>query len=363
MLLKPHQLTVLATAGCPAACGHCCMNSGPGRKEALRFEQIRSAVDQLRAIQPLRVVVFAGGEPTLLGDDLLEAFAYISSLGIITRMVTNAYWAVSPERARAKVVAFREAGLRELNISADDYHLPFIPFERVENAWHASKGVGFDAVVIAACSGPKSRVTPEYVMKRLGENLPMRWDENGRPTYEFDASPDGTFYGISNALLGMLARAHDTLTFDDLAYPDDQARLNVPCPWAARSPALSPGNHLVACCGFEVENNPVLDFGDLATTPASELVAKADDDVITNAIALFGPAFLKRFIQLHDPAIEFRPRYATICEICEHVVTRPEAVEVLRRHAGELAALVLEAREPREEDAAPEAGVLAGSAS
>jgi hypothetical protein len=193
----------------------------------------------------------------------------------------------------------------------------------VENAWHASKGLGFDAVVIAACSGPRSRITPEYVIERLGERLPMRWDEDGRPTYELKASPDGTFYGISNAVLGMLARAHDTLRFDDLAYPDDQSQLDVPCPWAIRSAALSPKNHLVACCGFEVEHNEVLDFGDLGITPAQELVAEADDDVITNAIALFGPMFLKRFIERHDPTVEFRPRYATICEVCEHVVMRP----------------------------------------
>jgi len=31
----------------------------------------------------------------------------------------------------------RDAGLHEINISTDDYHLPFIPFDHVVNAWQA----------------------------------------------------------------------------------------------------------------------------------------------------------------------------------------------------------------------------------
>jgi hypothetical protein len=321
------------------------MNSGPHRREKLTYENIRDTIDNLHRLNRLLVVIFAGGEPTLLGEDLLNSIAYADSLGIITRIVTNASWAVTPERARAKLAALREAGLQELNVSADDYHLPFIPFERVEYAWHASKGLGFRAVVIANCWGPNSTITPRYIMDRLGEELPLRFDDDGYSQPLSEPSADGTAYSLSNAYVQRIGRGLETLSFGDVNFPKNQEDLEGGCRWAVRSAALSPKNHLVACCGIEAEGNEVLDFGDLDATEAKNLVAKADDNVLINAIALAGPMFLKRFIQEHDPDIPFREKYGTVCEVCEHIVRRPEAVAVVRRYSADLAPAILAARE------------------
>jgi hypothetical protein len=321
-VLVPQQLTVLTTSQCTARCDHCSMSSGPLRKEALTFEDIRNAVDQLRKIEELSVVIFAGGEPTLLGEQLLDSIAYVSDLGLLTRLVTNASWARSENSALSKIKQFREAGLHELNISADDYHLPYVPFENVVRAWNASKGVGFKAVVIANCRGPRSVITPSYIMDSLGEKLSTRYDEDGRGTPIAPPAPDGTVYTLSNANLQRLGRA--TV--------------------AVRSAALSPKNHLVACCGTEAEGNPILDFGSMGESTARELVDKADDNLIVNSIILFGPGFIKQYLNVRARDIPFRPRYASICELCEHIVKRPVVVEALLRSAPELAQLVLERR-------------------
>src|SRR4051812_24027131 len=119
LLLKPQQLTVLGTSRCTAACAHCSMNSGPDRRERLSAETITRVIAELCVVQPLRVVIFAGGEPTLLGEELLDAIAFASNRGILTRIVTNASWASSEARARRRLVSLREAGLHEVNISAD----------------------------------------------------------------------------------------------------------------------------------------------------------------------------------------------------------------------------------------------------
>ncbi len=136
----PAEMTVLTTSKCDAKCAHCLMRSGPDRDDALRLREMVSAIKEAHEARPLRTVVFAGGEPTLLGDELLEAIAAVRRLGISTRLVTNAGWATSPDAARAVVGGLREAGLDELNFSADDFHLPFIPLPRVVAAWHAAKG-------------------------------------------------------------------------------------------------------------------------------------------------------------------------------------------------------------------------------
>jgi Radical SAM superfamily len=355
-VMRPFQLTILPTSQCTARCGHCSMNSGPERRgERLTFSQMRKAVDELHARSKLRVVIFAGGEPTLLGDALLDAIAHCDSLGIITRIVTNAYWAKTEVRARSVLNELREAGLAELNISCDDYHLPYIPFACVENAWKASKGQGFWAVIIANCFGPGSTITPDYIRQKLGENLPLRFDDDGFQTPLGTPSADGTYYGLSNAQVQLLGRATKEVDPSVLVYRGEgEDRLAGGCRWALRSAALSPNNHLLACCGSEVEQNEVLDFGSVDKHDAGDLAEAADEQVLLNAVALLGPKFLKDFIRERAPEIEWRPRYATVCEICEHVMKRPEPLAVLREWLWELAAHVWAVRGRLESDVAKE---------
>src|SRR5262249_59831552 len=76
-------------------------------------------------------MVFAGGEVTLRGDDLLVAIAEAPRLGLPTRIVTNAYWATSLDRAREKLRQLVESGLTEVNYSTGDEHARFIPLDNV----------------------------------------------------------------------------------------------------------------------------------------------------------------------------------------------------------------------------------------
>lgn len=349
LILKPQQLVVLTTNQCTARCAHCVMNSSPDRHDRLTFSQIRKVLDHLTALNQLRVVVFSGGEPMLLGDELLDMIAYADGLGLITRVVTNGYWAISPEKARERLIDLIEAGLQELNISADDEHLPYVPFERVEYAWRASKGMGFHAVVIANSSRPDGQITPAFIMKRLDEKTSLRFDERGHQQCLPKPGEDGTVYLLSNATVQYLGRAKEYIDRDTVLYTTEPARLEGGCQNALRRPALSYNGHLVACCGIEVEQNSILDIGDTAVDKAVDLIARADDNVILNAIALKGPSFLKRFIEYYAPEVTFYERYASLCQLCEHIVKRPAAMDVLFNHCAELSGVVLDARARRGE--------------
>ncbi|ANP89310.1 radical SAM protein [Rhizobium leguminosarum] len=343
-VLQPRQLTVLTTSQCTASCGHCSMNSSPERRDRLTFETIRTTIDELHAKSPLAVVIFAGGEPTLMGETLLNAIAHADDLGIITRIVTNASWAISDAKAEAKIRELRQAGLGELNISADDFHLPWIPFENVARAWCAAKSRGFSSVVIANCYGPNSIVTPEYIMERLCERLPTRFDDQGKSEALPDPAADGTVYMLSNSFLQRLGRAHTTISDPDIIFPEHDGTLAGACPWAVRSAALSPQGRLVACCGMEAEHNRVLDFGVVRPGEVQGLIEQANRSVLVNAIALLGPYFVQQFIRARREDIPFRARYATVCEICEDLVSRKAATDAINEHIAELAVAVSLAR-------------------
>ncbi len=334
----PHRLTFLTTNTCTARCGHCSVSSSPDRKGRLTFDQMRETIDGVRKKGPLHTVVWAGGEPTLLGQDLLDAIAYAFSLGINTRVVTNVSWAISPQKARQKLVSLREAGLRELNISADDYHLPYIPFDNVAHAWREAHGEGFDTVLIAIAHGPRSLVTPQWVAEQLNEAAlePITADTAFGET-RLRKVLGGTAYIVYGTYLQKLGRSHDEVPAEDFQQvPWEQ--LQGGCPFAASSPAVSPDNNLLACCGFEVAGNAVLDFGDLDTHSVPDLYAHVERDLIVKAIAERGPAFLADFVSRKAPHISWRPTYSSVCEVCEHVTTRQEVVDVLKTHSDELAA-------------------------
>lgn len=325
--LVPHSITVLTTDRCTAECRHCCMNSSPSRDHQLTYDQIASALGQLFENYRIGVVVFAGGEPTLIGEDLYRSIKFCKDHGVLSRVVTNSYWATSPEAALAKCRELRAAGLDEINLSMDDYHEPYISLEKVKNAYRAALQVDFSAVVIANSCGPQSVLSPEFLEREFGMDdgeMQRRFDVDGRSTSR-TKDVDGRVILMSNGNVQRLGRGAEFISDEECA-PDalDRHIDEVGgCPHAVRSLALSPGNHLVSCCGFELHGNPILDFGDMSKESLKTLVDKADDDLIVNMIAMVGPPKLKELLeQLAEPGeIRFpKTRYQSYCEVCNDLV-------------------------------------------
>jgi len=310
----------------------------------LNLATIKKAVDELHLSSPLLTVVFAGGEPTLTKQTLSGAIRYCADRKINTRLVTNASWAKTENTARKLLERLRRDGLEELNISVDDHHLPYISFENVVNAWKVSKEFDFGAVVIANSHGIRSTITPEFIMKRLGETISLRFDENGTDCTDVRAAKGSTYRAISNSKLQRLERADEALAKEEFSPASNVEDLNMGCPNAVKSAALSPNGHLLSCCGFELEGNAVLDFGDVNLSPMEDLVHQANNDMIVSAIAILGPLFLKNFIQKVAPEIDFPKQYGTVCEVCNSVVKNPRAIQILRDRMNILGPMVISAR-------------------
>lgn len=339
---NPLQITFLTTNTCTAACGHCSVYSSPDRRGSLHSSQMINTIDEFSALSSLKLVIFAGGEPTLLGKQLLDTIAYADSLGLMTRMVTNAHWATSISTARKKMIEFREAGLRELNISCDDYHVPYIPLDRVKFAWHASRDLGFDAVVIASASGPGSVLVPDKIREVLGDDVPDFFDDDGSSS---DALPvsNGSVRMISNSHVSRMGRG-ESIPLKFMRFPTSQTELDMGCPWIDKSPAISPENHLLACCGMEAMGKLHLDYGSLAEHSVRHLLEEAQKDVVVAAIKFLGPYKLMKFLQEAERDANFLDRYTGVCETCAHIFSRPSVVKLLEKHLGALQILVTEAQ-------------------
>lgn len=338
-MFKPIRVTFLVTSTCTARCAHCSVNSAPDRRDRLDFQRIRRSLDSLAGRGGLRTVIFAGGEPTLLKDHLFESIAYAGSLGLSTRLVTNVAYATSVERARATLLALREAGLDELNISADDYHLPYVPLDNIVNAWRAAKSIGFETVLAACAVGRSSRLTGAGLLEALDDpEARLICAEDELDTVPRQA--DGTIYVVYETELQRLGRFHRELDPGEVEDIDWRS-MEGGCRYAGVSPAVSPKNHLLACCGFEAEHNRILDFGALDAEPALPLLDRAFGDLLVRCIAQKGPQFLASFVEERSRMSPLRGRYGSMCELCEDVTGNPQAVALLREHTDELALRLL----------------------
>ncbi|MFW6437467.1 MAG: radical SAM protein, partial [Armatimonadota bacterium] len=140
-------LVLSVTYRCPIKCRYCGAECGPEQTDELSLDEMIELVEHVRSYGQLELVVFTGGEPFLLGDDLRAVVEYCTGLDLKTRIVTNAYWAVTPERAREIVESYVDAGLSEINLSADDYHQEFLPVERIRFANEASSEAGLPCLI------------------------------------------------------------------------------------------------------------------------------------------------------------------------------------------------------------------------
>ncbi|EAS2000373.1 radical SAM protein [Salmonella enterica] len=336
VMQKINQLTILTTNKCTASCEHCSMGSSPNRKGRLSLSTIVNTIENLIAHENKpNSVIFAGGEPTLLRQILFDAIAFCSEHGINTRLVTNASWAKDEPKTIEMINNLRECGLSEINYSVDDYHVNFISFENVLRAWRHRKNMGFSTVAIANCYGKNTKMTSNYILDRINENIPIYWDDDGKYSHNNFLAEDGTNYFISNARLQRLGRGRN-IPENDLIYPSKQSDLNIKCPWTVRSAALSANGHLVACCGVEAHGNEFLDFGEAKKDNAYNLIEDVENRVVIKAIRNFGPYFLMQFVKEFSTNKIFKDKYSSICEICEDVVSIEESRNILRENLTEL---------------------------
>jgi hypothetical protein len=330
------------------------MHSSPDRKATLSADQMIRYIDQAIEAAKVQLVVFAGGEPLLLGDDLYKTLDHVRNRGLFSRVVSNAYWAATPARAKAVVARLRASGLHELNISIDDFHLPFIKAQWVKNAFDAARVADFHSVVIAHATTTTSKFDEAALDALLGERLPRIYDEMGMSGR---VKPGGIkpFLAVSNTAVLELGRGEGLDVDNPVLDPDwdGRSRRLGGCPWAVRCPAVTPTGRLVACCGFELVGNPILDIGDLETTPMATLLDQADEDLLINMIAFDGPYRIMDYLKADDPGLPFREHYGTFCELCQDLVTKPEIQQAMVKAMPHRAAEILAKREALTNPKAP----------
>jgi hypothetical protein len=320
-------LSVLPTYRCTAACTHCGTFSHPRRREFLDPELMLSAIDQ--AVESgYKVVVFTGGEPTLAGDNLLRGIARAASAGLVTRMVTNAWWATSDEAADTWVRRWVAAGLREINFSTGDQHARFVPLLHVMRGCRAACRAGLETACVMVETVRERSITAATVVEHpVYQELVRTYPRVRLHVLESPWMPIGAGARLAYTE-GLTANRHNVATRGG-------------CNSCLSTTTIEADGGIAACCGLGMSAIPELQLGRLPETTLRDADERAGNDFLKRWIRAEGPERILAWAATHDEGIDWENMYAHRCQACLRLYRDERVRAVIReRHQEKLADVI-----------------------
>lgn len=313
-------LSVMPTWRCTASCGSCGTMSSPKEGTWLDPAVMYEAIDQAAA-NDYQVVVFTGGEPSLANDVLVTGIRRAAAHGLAVRVVTNAHWAVTDERADDKLAAWIGAGLGEINYSTGDQHARFVPVERVVRAARLAARRGLRVAIMVELT-QAGMVTAEAVRARddfqaLFAELPdARVSLHESPWMPLSPTvvaeyPPGTKANASN----VAGRSG--------------------CEGVLTTTTLQPNGQYAACCGLGMRLIPELQLGRADEMTLAAADERAANDFLKRWIRVEGPERILAWASEKDAAIEWEDMYAHRCQACLRLYQDKRVGAAIRNHYAE----------------------------
>lgn len=283
------------TYTCPITCAHCAFSCSPKNRFTLPLNHIIETIRSLKG-STIKTITFTGGEPFLIGGDLVRAVYEASRCGFTTRVVTNAYFAEDLPTAFDRLSALSNSGLHELLISWDDYHAQFISFDRIRSAYWAAKDLGL-RVAIYFVQANNVHWTAEKVKHELGGDV-------------------STPHILIESPLHKTGRAKSKLKH---AGPSAKSVLG-PCHYVLAGPALSAKNKLLACCGLIPEKKTLVLDHNFEPHKLHAIIEKSRQSLLLNWIFLRGPYAIMDWIsqRYRIPIIDIK-EVGGNCEACHRL--------------------------------------------
>jgi organic radical activating enzyme len=320
------SLVFLTTYKCNARCDFC--DCGPDASDMLTYEDMTRYVEEAIALGTIGQVIFTGGEPTLLEDDLIKTIAYCHSKNLLTRIVTNGIWAKTTESADRFIDKLISAGLTEINISIDDLHQQWIPLEFAKNAFMSCWKRKYKCL-IAHKAMPDYTITPAFLSDYFEVEL-IDFD------HDKSYSIDEECRLISSGVVVPVGRNSESVDPGKLAY----GNFSKNCSSVLRDVVVGADHQMLACCGIVTKQLPELTLGNLRHNSMIDLIEQANGDLLLNWLVLEGPMAIADFVKEKDPSVNFLNRYVTSCHLCNDILTRHDTRNVLTRHIDEISSRI-----------------------
>lgn len=268
-------LHILLTYKCTFECDHCFAWGSPWQEGTLTLDQIRTALQQAGELGSVEWIFFEGGEPYLYYATLVKGVEMAAQAGYKVGVVTNSYWAISPEDA-VEWLRPLAGKVQELSVSSDLYHYSERLSQQAQNARLAAETLGLSVGVISIAR-PEESATSCSGQIPSGESAVI-------------------FRGRATEKLAGQARQYPWEQFTECPFEDlrDPGRVH-----------LDPLGNLHICQGISL--------GNIFQTSLADICSAYDPDAhpVTGALLAGGPVELVRRYGLSHAE-----QYADACHLC-----------------------------------------------
>jgi MoaA/NifB/PqqE/SkfB family radical SAM enzyme len=313
--MRPSLFSVFLDYWCNFECKHCSVGSSPKTIMPMPREILEKAFAGLAQVPTARIVVFTGGEPTLRMEMLEEGIRMAKGRGLLARIVTNGWWASSPEKATEVVSRLRAAGLDEINTSYDDFHAPFMKFSRIVNLVRAALAVDLQ-IGMGVILDNDAKFDAAEVRRRLAEGLEVPADALAGRVHILEDRPTPTGNGKDLDVSRMAE--------------NDQALVG--CPQIMSTVSLHPNGGVKACCGHAMFYAPDLTLGNLNDEGLPEILDRTGKNLLYWWIHMAGPKQILRELGVEG-------NHPHMCHACNDLLTthRAKLVEHLEKNKDSIA--------------------------
>jgi MoaA/NifB/PqqE/SkfB family radical SAM enzyme len=115
---------------CNIRCTHCVAAGEVFENKKMELAKAKEIIKSM-ALAGVSGISFTAGEPFIYFDDLVDMVTLCRELSIYTRVVTNSYWAKSPEKAKQRLSILKQAGLNQLRMSYSRWHQQKFPQQNI----------------------------------------------------------------------------------------------------------------------------------------------------------------------------------------------------------------------------------------
>lgn len=300
--IEPVGLNFIVTDKCNITCALCGPGCGPNISGSLNAHDMIAVINKAAIRFNLKHITFTGGEPTLFIRDICHSAKHAASLGCETiRVVTNGAFGRTEKTADAVLARLKDAGVTELAVSVDDFHLVYVPAEDIKRTVLAA--VKLNLPVNLSHKSIKGSVTNLLFFKNL----------IGLPIYDKSLIPENisrsgiiTFSTGETQLIGRGKETYETNCSPNRTLWDG------PCSEILKRVTVSPGGEFMPCCNIVDRGIGVFYKGN-AVEFFDDCIENADQTVLYAWLALEGPSSILR--DINESNIEFTGQ----CEACQHI--------------------------------------------
>ncbi len=278
---------------CNIRCAHCVAAGDVPDDKKMELQKAQEIIRQM-AMAGVSGISFTAGEPFIYFHDLLQLVDLCRNLNIYTRIVTNSYWAKSPEKAEARLAMLKESGLGQLRLSYSRWHQQHVPRGNIANAARACKSAGIDYFI--------SFVTDFSEEDDLYEDFLRK--------NKLKYFPEPVIYAGRADSFGR------KMIFTDYQHN---------C--CAMNPYLAPDLNMYACCdaGSHFTTTHFFLLGNLANNTLEELFTRSETQPLYNCIRSMGISTIASFAGIKAREIVTYRK----CELCKRLFDSPEMVKTL----------------------------------